>query len=346
LACFVVKDRHGRCVDLFSHSQDELPPDFFPLHARLACLREVTTNELAKVGPFISTGVSARMRMDPEHFRHRVLTRIPASFRWSVWTEVLRLKDRELPSGGSYAEMGARENEWTQLISNDTSRTFMFFDRQQQESLLRILNAYAVHNPEVGYCQGMNMIAGMLLLLSDNEEESFGVLTCLMDEIGLCEFYKEGFPLLRNYLSACDELMAEAAPGLLDHFAKEGVELSMYLQQWFLTLFIDCLPLPLVVAIWDAIICEGLPVALQVVVSILTSLEEPLLSMRFQDIATAFKTLRRHSDREGEWKAFEAGHLLVRQASRIQVPARISEYHRQCKSRDRVPLAAHARCST
>jgi len=163
------------------------------------------------------------------------------------------------------------------------------------------------------------------LLLCDVEEECFAVLTCLMDHVGLANFYRDGFPLLRQYLSACDELMAQAAPELLEHFRKEGVELNMYLQQWFLTLFIDCLPLPLVISIWDAIICEGLHVALRVVVTILSSLKESMMCMRFQEIATSFKTMRRHADKKGEWKAFEAGHLLVRQAAEVQVPARIME---------------------
>jgi len=327
LACFVVTDRHGVVVDLLSNSQEELPPDRFPLHARLVALRETSANELAKLSPLISTGVLSRIRAAPDMYHQRALTRVPASLRWPIWKELLRLREKELPRGGAYSEMGARENEWTTLISNDISRTFMSFDRQQQQSLQRMLNAYAVHNPEVGYCQGMNMIAGLLLLISNNEEDSFGVLTCLMDDLGLSEFYREGFPRLRSYLEGVDELMAQHAPDLVSHFATEGVELNMYLQQWFLTLFIDCLPLPLVVTIWDAIICEGLLVAIKVAVSILTSLQEPLLAMRFQDIATAFKTMRRHADGEGEWKAFEAGHLLIRQAAMVEVPERLLEEH-------------------
>lgn len=33
-------------------------------------------------------------------------------------------------------------------------------------ALRRLLRAYALHNPAVGYCQGMNFIAGLLLQVS------------------------------------------------------------------------------------------------------------------------------------------------------------------------------------
>jgi len=326
-ACYVLEDRFGSIVDIMSNSTAELNPDIFPIHARLLTLREVPQDDLPRLSPLIGTGLLQRSLSTPKLYHRRALTRVPANFRWSIWKEWLRIRELHLPSGGTYSEMSVRENEWSTLIANDISRTFMSFDQQQQQSLQRMLNAYAVHNPEVGYCQGMNMIAGLLLLISNNEEESFAVLATLMDDLGLCEFYKEGFPRLQAYLKAVDEHMARVAPDLVTHFTKEGVELKMYLQQWFLTLFIDCLSLPLVVTIWDTIIAEGLVVVFRVVVCILTSLKEPLQNMRFQDIATAFKHMRRHGDLEGEWKALEAGQLLVREAALVPIPEELLLEH-------------------
>ena len=65
-----------------------------------------------------------------------------------------------------------RENKWTASIVIDVPRTFpdiKSFDEEQQQRLKRVLNAYAGSNPEIGYCQGMNYVAGLLLLVSDNE---------------------------------------------------------------------------------------------------------------------------------------------------------------------------------
>lgn len=44
-----------------------------------------------------------------------------------------------------------------------------------QASLRRVLKAYSLHDPDVGYCQGMNFIAGMLLTIV-SEEEAFWML--------------------------------------------------------------------------------------------------------------------------------------------------------------------------
>ena len=47
--------------------------------------------------------------------------------------------------------------------------------------LKNILQAYAVNNPEVGYCQSMNFVAGFLLLVSGmRENESFWVFASLL----------------------------------------------------------------------------------------------------------------------------------------------------------------------
>ena len=47
----------------------------------------------------------------------------------------------------------------------------MFFDEDGggQKNLRRILQAYALHNPELGYCQGMGMIVGILLMRMTTE---------------------------------------------------------------------------------------------------------------------------------------------------------------------------------
>ena len=33
-----------------------------------------------------------------------------------------------------------------------------------QQALERVLHAYAVRDPEVGYCQGLSFVAGMMLI--------------------------------------------------------------------------------------------------------------------------------------------------------------------------------------
>lgn len=41
------------------------------------------------------------------------------------------------------------------------------------KSLRRVLVAFSLYNPKIGYCQSMNFLAGLLLLFMD-EEKTFG----------------------------------------------------------------------------------------------------------------------------------------------------------------------------
>jgi hypothetical protein len=58
-------------------------------------------------------------------------------------------------------------------IEKDVERTFpehdLFRTSDGCESLRRVLKAYAMHNPEVGYCQSLNFLVGMMLLFMDEE---------------------------------------------------------------------------------------------------------------------------------------------------------------------------------
>lgn len=242
---------------------------------------------------------------------------------------MLRLNDRNVPQGRDYNELSAMQSEWSQLIDVDVNRTFRVFNDEEQARLRRILNAYAAFAPEVGYCQGMNLIAGVLLLVSGcNEEETFGVFVCLMGDIGLSGFYREGFPLLCHYLRICSRLLSDADPELSRHLATAGsadgcaekADCTMYVQQWFLTLFVDCMPLSMVVIIWDAIFCEGLHVILKVALALLRGLRGELLSMHLHDIVRFLKSMRSYSDEDSDLKAFDVGLQLLRAAQQITLP--------------------------
>lgn len=43
-----------------------------------------------------------------------------------------------------------------------------------------ILRAYAVYNPQIEYCQGMNYLAGLLLLVFEDAEVAFKALVTIV----------------------------------------------------------------------------------------------------------------------------------------------------------------------
>ena len=73
-------------------------------------------------------------------------------------------------------------------VDIDLGRTFPENSRYNenvdaQETLRRVLLAYARHNPSTGYCQGMNYIGAFLWLVMGDEESVFWVFVCLLDDI-------------------------------------------------------------------------------------------------------------------------------------------------------------------
>ena len=230
---------------------------------------------------------------------------------------------------GLYNKLSQADNPWTSLIMIDVPRTFTHSLRIPEstlETLGRILNAYANLNPEVGYCQGMNFLAGLLLrvvspsagyISLEEEEEAYWMFVCLMDYDSLRDFYRDGFPLLMKYTIAFHELMKLEIPELLSHLEKEGISPSLFLHQWYLSLFVNCLPFPTVLILWDSIVAEGLPMILSLSVSLLKVLKNVLIKMDFEQIIKFFKTMRNGDE---ECDAQIIGQLLVKQASLITIP--------------------------
>lgn len=63
-----------------------------------------------------------------------------------------------------------------EIIAADVKRSYTNTKGIQTSNLANILNTYAVVNPELDYCQGMNFIAGFLFLSVKEESLAFAVM--------------------------------------------------------------------------------------------------------------------------------------------------------------------------
>lgn len=214
--------------------------------------------------------------------------------RWRQWKIAVRLSELQLACHYNELAERSKDNSWAELIGLDVARTFPCLQGQPEApspgSLKRLLGAYTVHRPSVGYCQGMNYVAGLLLIMSSQcEEEAFGVFVCLMDNFGLAGFYHRSFDLLIPCVRACECLLERQCPGLKKHLESQDVISSMYIHEWFLTLFLNSGPLLHVLEIWDAIIHQGLPCIAGIAVAILKASEESLLKADFDELVIQLK---------------------------------------------------------
>lgn len=132
-------------------------------------------------------------------------------------------------------------------------------------SLRRVLRAFAVYCPRIGYCQSLNFITGLLLLFLP-EEKTFWMLRIITTEYlpGTHDMSLEGANVdLWVLMSALKDNM----PGLWskigngdDAVGRHDVRLppiSLCTTSWFMSLFIGTLPIESVLRVWDVLFYEG-----------------------------------------------------------------------------------------
>jgi hypothetical protein len=173
---------------------------------------------------------------------------IPDSIRSLAWQRLTDAAGQRarLPPMGALLERP--EHASYEAIGLDVSRSFpgvIFFAQPHRvESLGRILRAYCQSDPVVGYAQGMNFIAGMLLAYMD-EESAFYCFAGVMggEVISHRGYFAPPFVRLRQAERMLRALVRKWAPGVLAHFGRVGVAFQLFSSQWFATAF-QCMDWP------------------------------------------------------------------------------------------------------
>ncbi|KAF9929972.1 hypothetical protein FBU30_001062 [Linnemannia zychae] len=224
---------------------------------------------------------------DWEELRDLVRGGIPVMYRNKIWQEASGAFDMRQP--GYYRELLSRQPAelcqcWSD-IEMDLHRTFptnILFSPGGQgiEKLKNILIAYSLHNPLVGYCQGMNLLAGTLLLTNNSEEESFWILVSMLGRRMPEDYFTQQLLSPQADQRVLKELVQEIMPRLSLHFQEMHVDLTAVTFSWFLTLFTDCLPVETLLRVWDVFFVEGMMVVFKIAVAILWINEKEILKCR------------------------------------------------------------------
>ncbi|KMU87164.1 growth hormone-regulated TBC protein 1 [Coccidioides immitis H538.4] len=200
-------------------------------------------------------------------FRTLVLGGIPVAYRAKIWAECSGASAMRVP--GYYEDLvkGSSNHDADPSIiaqiDMDINRTLtdnVFFRKGPGVAKLKeVLLAYSRRNPEVGYCQGMNLIAGSLLLIMPTAEDAFWVLTSIIEKIFPPHYYDHGLVASRADQQVLRQYVAEILPKLSLHLDDLGIELEALTFQWFLSVFTDCLSAEALYRVWDVVLCLSAP---------------------------------------------------------------------------------------
>ncbi|RKP24814.1 rab-GTPase-TBC domain-containing protein, partial [Syncephalis pseudoplumigaleata] len=192
--------------------------------------------------------------------RRLVKQGIPDSIRGKVWLYLADAAKYRRP--GLYEQLKTKEPlEIYEAIERDIQRCYpnhVLFHEEHgvgQATLYAVLKAYAHYNQEVGYCQGMGRLVGLMLMQLD-EEDAFWLLVATIDQ-HLTGYYTPNLGRLRVDAEVFEHLLASHNPMLSKHLTENGVVPLMYVTQWFLTLFTMALPWETVLRVWDVFYFGG-----------------------------------------------------------------------------------------
>ncbi|XP_039963807.1 TBC1 domain family member 9 [Bactrocera tryoni] len=158
-------------------------------------------------------------------------------------------------------------------------------------ALRRVLQAYALRNPQVGYCQAMNIVSSVFLLFCD-EDNAFWLLASLCENL-LPDYYKDKVVGAQIDQSVLNELVETYLPELHSHLDQLGI-IRMISLSWLLTIFISVISYESALHIIDCFFYDGAKIIFVIALQILEWNCEKLL--KCNDDGEAMEVLSRYLD--------------------------------------------------
>lgn len=215
---------------------------------------------------------------------------VPHEYKEVVWKECSNFHigaDRDKLGPHYYKQLVSKSNssshdpsskqiELDLLRTLPNNRHYATVDSPGICKLRNVLLAYSWHNPSIGYCQGMNRIAAIILLFL-SEEEAFWCLVAIIDYIMPADYYSKTMLAAQADQRVLKDLIQEKLPRVASHLEQYSVDLSLFTFNWFLTVFVDNIPIETFLRIWDAFLFEGSKVLFRFAVAFFKYVEEDIM---------------------------------------------------------------------
>ncbi|BCR85825.1 uncharacterized protein ACHE_21283A [Aspergillus chevalieri] len=237
-------------------------------------------------------------------FHKLIRVGLPNRLRGEIWeltsgSVYLRMRSPKLYQE-TLAKFSGQESLAIDEIEKDLNRSLPEYPGFQSEEgigrLRRVLTAYSWTNAEIGYCQAMNIVVAALLIYM-SEAQAFFLLSVLCDRLVPGYYSTTMYGTLLDQ-KVFESLVEKTMPILWDHLGKSDVQLSVVSLPWFLSLYINSMPLVFAFRVLDVFFLEGPKVLFQIGLAILRINGEELLDV--QDDGSFISVLKSYFSRLDE----------------------------------------------
>ncbi|VDD81607.1 unnamed protein product [Mesocestoides corti] len=231
---------------------------------------------------------------------------VPAEFRSHVWMTLSGAYEemRQNPTVYQVASKAEPPKKIFTAIMADLPRTFpenAHFSQAQGkgdklQALQRILVAFAVTFPNIGYCQGLNYVAATLLLalsgpLEEVEEKTFWLLHALTHKI-VPNYYGNRMIDVQVDCLVFEELLRMKAPPIYNTLKSANVDCIVLATKWFICLFTDVVPIETVLRIFDCLFYEGDKILFRACIALAKlHTKEIVACQQFPDVVLTFRDI-------------------------------------------------------
>ncbi|CAO3571311.1 unnamed protein product [Mortierella alpina] len=211
---------------------------------------------------------------------------LPNKLRGEIWEACSGSLYLRSMNPGEYTRL-LKDNEGKMSLSleeieKDLNRSLPEYEAYQANQginrLRNVLSAYAWKNPDLGYCQAMNIVTSAILIYQ-SEEQAFWTVNVLCDRL-LPGYYSTSMYGALLDQTILEDLLEKTMPILSKHLKKVDVQLSVACLPWFLSLFINSMPLVYAFRVLDCFFFEGPKVLFQISLAILKVNGDELLASK------------------------------------------------------------------
>ena len=215
------------------------------------------------------------------------------NMRWFIWLSMAKVKYREINEKINISNKEIYDDLVGNIDLNDDSLMFDLHNTLKElkvykynwsNSFYRIIKCITAFEHNMRYENGMNILIGVPLLISDcNEEETFffgRYLLSISYGLGLYYFYDEN-ELLLNYLVFIFHYLAkEKYPKIYERLSEFNISDELWIKKWIKTFFSSIFDLSITIRVWDCVIAVGIKFLVNYSLAILEYFEDKIMNIK------------------------------------------------------------------